>query len=484
MLFNSYAFILLFLPLAYMLFWALPGIRRKVVLLCLASMFFYAWWNPIYLPLLVGSVAVNYLLARWLERKKSKSILWAGVAVNLLALGFFKYFQLFADTARSLLGLDPVSFGIVLPLAISFYTFQQISYLVDNYYGRVKAGDFWGYLAYVTFFPQLIAGPVVKYADFSPQLSKLGDFSEKLQIQGLFMFFMGLAKKVVIADPVGQMGKVIYESVKAGNTLSLVEAWWGSSTYALQMYYDFSAYSDMAVGLGLLFGIVLPLNFRSPYQSVNIVQFWTKWHITLTSFFTQYLHLPMALKFGVRSLWGHALVTLFVMCLVGFWHGAAWNFVIWGGIHGFYLVAARFWARWRTSRKDADAAFLPGLLGRIKVFALVSLTYPFFNLDKFKDAMSMLVSHFNVQDLGSIRDIRGVGVYDMIFYVTILLVLWYAPNLHQMAGISAYAGRQVRLPNVFGVKGLVAGAVVGLAAAVSLICLLVGTESEFLYFQF
>jgi alginate O-acetyltransferase complex protein AlgI len=484
MLFNSFAFILLFLPLACLLFWALPESRGKILLICVASMIFYAWWNPVYLPLLVGSVVVNHLLALALARKKSQPILWLGVSLNLLALGFFKYFQLFADTARSFLGLSPVSFGIVLPLAISFYTFQQISYLVDNYYGRVKPGDFLGYFAYVTFFPQLIAGPVVKYSEFYPQLSRLGNFSSKFLIQGMFMFFLGLAKKVIIADPIGQMGKGVFASVREGNTVSLVEAWWGSSSYALQMYYDFSGYSDMAVGLGLMFGIVLPLNFRSPYQSLNINQFWSKWHMTLTSFFTQYLHLPMSLKFGVRSLLGHAVVTLFVMCLVGFWHGAAWNFVIWGGIHGLYLVVGRFWSKGRTGRAQQGASFLSGMLGRIKVFALVSMTYPFFNLDKFHDAMSMFASLFHFQDLGAIQGIKGIGVYDLMFYAVALLLLWYAPNLHQMAGISAYEERQKGLPTVLEVKGPLVGGVVGLAAVASLICLLVGTESEFLYFQF
>ena len=484
MLFNSFVFILVFLPVTFASFWVTRGPQNKIALLFFASLFFYGWWNPVYLPLLMGSVVINHVAAHLIGKNRSKMILWTGISVNLLLLGFFKYYQLLSDTIRYLSGLETIAHGIILPLAISFYTFQQISYLVDCYYNRIKPSGLLNYCAYVTFFPQLIAGPVVKYADFSPQLAKVGKFCTHSFVQGLFMFFMGLAKKVVFADSIGSMGHAVFENVKSGNTVSFAEAWWGSSTYALQMYYDFSAYSDMAIGLGLLFGIALPLNFRSPYQATSITQFWSRWHITLTSFFTQYLHLPISMKFGVRTIWGHSLVTLLVMSLVGFWHGAGWNFVIWGGIHGLYLIGARFISKRSQPEGKSVPSFHSKLFGRLRVFALVSLTYPFFKLEKFSDATAMFMSQFRFADIFSVGALPKVSAHQVAFFVLLILTLWYAPNLTQMAGLCRDGIKERALPTINEFSGIVSGVIVGAVAAIGLIWIAVVQESEFLYFQF
>jgi D-alanyl-lipoteichoic acid acyltransferase DltB (MBOAT superfamily) len=341
MLFNSYLFIFAFLPVVLLVYWAARGHHRlelALAWLTLASLLFYGWWKPAYLWIIMGSMIGNYLFGQALARSHSRALLALGVSLNLALLGYYKYTNFLVDNVNIALSTNFHLDTILLPLAISFFTFQQIAYLVDTYQSKTQEYRFLHYCLFVVFFPQLIAGPIVHHRETIPQFLKplpASDFASHLSV-GLTLFIIGLFKKVVLADTLAESATPVFALADAGSAISTRDAWFAALAYTFQLYFDFSGYSDMAIGLARMFGVVLPMNFFSPYKATNIIDFWRRWHITLSRFLRDYLYIPLG---GNRS--GPLLRyrNLFItMLLGGMWHGAGWNFLIWGALHGTYLV--------------------------------------------------------------------------------------------------------------------------------------------------
>ncbi len=353
MLFNSQVFILGFLPCVLALYYLAAGRQwlRQAVLIG-ASLVFYGWWDVRFVPLLAGLTLTNWLVVRAYGRWRQDAWLVGGVVMNLAVLAVFKYADFAAGSAAALLGASHQAWGIVLPLGISFFTFQKISYLMDLRRGDRHVYGLQEFAAFVTFFPQLIAGPLVRHNEIIPQFAldpRRPAVWENLT-RGSALFLIGLAKKAAIADTVALVCDPIYTRVAAGAHPNLAEAWAASGTYMLQIYFDFSGYSDMAIGLGLMFGLRLPINFAGPYRSTSIREFWRRWHITLSRFLRDYVYIPLG---GNRAGAGRQAVNVVAtMLLGGLWHGAAWTFVAWGGLHGVALAVNGAWDRagWRMPR--------------------------------------------------------------------------------------------------------------------------------------
>ena len=374
MLFHTTAFILEFLPTCLAGFFLLGrffNAKWTLAWLVLCSLFFYSWWNPVHLPLLVGSVVLNYAVAWVLQWTASpRAWLTAGVGLNLVLLGWFKY----ADFLLHIVAPRAPALHITLPLAISFFTFQQIMFLVDTAKARATRREtvppFLTYAAFVTFFPHLIAGPIVRPSEIIPQLAArdlarpcIENFTD-----GLLIFLLGLGKKLVLADMFGGFADIGFNAAARGASLTFFEAWYATLAYALQIYFDFSGYSDMAIGLARMLNIRFPLNFDSPYQAANIEEFWRRWHMTLGGFLRDYLYIPMGgNRTGSIRQTRNLMVT---MLLCGLWHGAAWNFVIWGGLHGLLIVIHKQYRRLFPP--------LPGPLAQaLTLFAVILAWVPF-----------------------------------------------------------------------------------------------------------
>ena len=367
MLFNSAIFVFLYLPIVWLGYLAalrLPWARAGIAWLGVASIFFYGYWNPAFVPLLVVSILFNYGVGRLLDPAvwnaspaARKAVLTGAITLNLAALAWYKYAGLLSSSVGAVTGMDVPVIDVVLPIGISFYTFTQIAYLVDTWAERRPEKSFAAYVLFVTFFPHLIAGPVLHHAEMMPQFLR-GDRAVRyaLVLEGLLFFAMGLAKKVLIADsvaPAANRAFTLADSVPLG----FVDSWFGSLAYTVQIYFDFSGYSDMAIGLALLFGIRLPLNFNSPYKSRSIVEFWRCWHMTLSRFLRDYLYIPLG---GSRHGPVRRQVNLMLtMLLGGLWHGANWTFVLWGFLHGLGLAVHRIW----TARMGDARLVRPGWLG-------------------------------------------------------------------------------------------------------------------------
>ena len=350
MLFNSAVFIFAFLPVTLFVFHVLGKYNfynSAIIWLVFASLFFYGWWNPAYLFLILGSMLFNYGVGLSLSKTPHKGILALGVTANLALLGYFKYANFFVENLNALLQDSLHLETVILPLAISFFTFQQIAYLVDAYRGEAKEYRLLHYALFVTFFPQLIAGPIVHHKEMMPQFAK--DFIGRINAMhlaiGVTVFAIGLFKKVVLADGIAVYATPIFSAAEAGVELTFFEAWGGALAYTLQLYFDFSGYSDMAIGLAAMFGIRLPLNFNSPYKATNIIDFWRRWHMTLSRFLRDYLYIPLG---GNRKGPTRRNINIMLtMLLGGLWHGAGWTFVLWGGLHGLFLLINHAWRRLR-----------------------------------------------------------------------------------------------------------------------------------------
>lgn len=396
MLFNSTEFFIFFVVTA-LGFFALGRFRQRLALgwLVLCSLIFYGWWNPPYLILISASILINYWLGRVLYQNRSKPIMLAGVAANLFAIGYFKYYNFFLSSASWMLGNDYNFSNIILPLGISFFTFQQIAYLVDAYSHQTGERNLIDYSLFVSFFPQLIAGPIVHHKDLLPQFKEDVTFRPRREaiFTGLTIFFLGLFKKVVVADGIAPFASAVFNHADTGGSLTFFEAWGGALAYAIQLYYDFSGYSDMAIGLACILNIRLPLNFNSPYRATNIIDFWRRWHITLSRFLRDYLYIPLggSRKGGGFRRYSNLMVT---MLLGGLWHGAAWNFVFWGGLHGFYLLVNH---AWRNNVDKSDEESLPWILARMKrafywsvTFVAVVFAWVFFRAVTFEGAFEVV----------------------------------------------------------------------------------------------
>lgn len=346
MLFNSYIFIFVFLPITLIGFHLLCRYQQHsaaVSWLTGASLFFYGWWNPIYLMLILGSIAFNYTVGLILDRTSSKTVLTLGASANLALIGYFKYANFFIENINTTLGTQIHLERIILPLAISFFTFQQIAYLVDAYKGKIGRYGLINYCLFVTFFPQLIAGPIVHHKEMLTQLSKdaLSHLKSRNLAIGLSIFFIGLFKKVVLADTISAHATPVFDAAEQGTMLTFFEAWGGALAYTFQLYFDFSGYSDMALGIARMFGVKLPLNFFSPYKARSIIEFWRCWHITLSRFLRDYLYFPLG---GSRKGPSRRYINLLlVMTIGGLWHGSGWTFILWGALHGIYLCVNHLW---------------------------------------------------------------------------------------------------------------------------------------------
>ncbi|MBG0776939.1 MAG: MBOAT family protein [Desulfovibrionaceae bacterium] len=389
MLFNSYGFILLFLPVTFLLYFGLIRARKTTgakLALVACSLFFYGYWNPRYLALMLFSIGFNFLcglrIARADTPRARKGHLALGVAVNLLLIGYYKYTNFFLANVNALFGTSLPHLDIVLPLAISFFTFQQIAYLVDSYSGTVREHDIVNYTLFITFFPQLIAGPIVHHRAMIPQFSsrKALILNYRNIAAGLFLFGIGLSKKVLLAD---NLATWVGQGFGAAS-IQFHEAWITSLSYTLQLYFDFSGYMDMAMGSALLLNIRVPINFRSPYKATSVQEFWRRWHITLGDFLRDYLYIPLGgNRKGAARTYLNLAVT-FLLC--GLWHGAAWTFVFWGGLHGAALVLNRAWSRLGPAVNKGLALFL--------TFNFVNIGWVFFRAKDFSEALKVLRAMF------------------------------------------------------------------------------------------
>ncbi|MGB5178611.1 MAG: MBOAT family protein [Gammaproteobacteria bacterium] len=437
MLFNSYIFIFVFLPTVLAGFYAIGARghhRVAIAWLVGASLFFYGWWNPAYLGLILGSTLFNYAAGVSLGGREQgfsrKWLLALGVAGNLGLLGYFKYANFFVENVSLLTGDDYHLGKILLPLAISFFTFQQIAYLVDAYKGETREYNFLHYCLFVTFFPQLIAGPIVHHREMLPQFAR--DRIYRLNYGqlaiGITIFVLGLFKKVVLADGVAVYVAPVFDAAEAGVALTMFEAWQGALAYTFQLYFDFSGYSDMAIGLARMFGIKLPLNFNSPYKAGNIIEFWRCWHMTLSRFLRDYLYIPLG---GNRKGTTRRYVNLMLtMILGGLWHGAGWNFIIWGALHGLYLVINHAWhGVLRAFVGGArTSTFISRGLARLVTFTVVVVAWVFFRAESLPGAIHLLSAMAGGNGLSLPEsDLEGIKLL-----VLMLLLAWYAPNTQQI----------------------------------------------------
>ena len=444
MLFNSYTFLLLFLPVALLGFLALRRAPFRLGLgwLVLVSLVYYGVWNPDpnqpwspkYLVLILGSCGANYLLGRRLSRLKhsatGKLLLGAGVAANLLLLGYYKYAGFLAGISQDLTGWPQAVPHIVLPLAISFFTFLQIAYLVDAWKGLTEEYHFTDYLLFVTFFPHLIAGPLIHHREMMPQFRKKNHGWHRDFPVGLGIFTAGMFKKVVIADNMAPIANPVFALAAGdGRMPTMAESWIGALAYALQLYFDFSGYSDMAIGSARMFGIRFPLNFHSPYKAVSVVEFWRRWHMTLSRFLREYLYIPLG---GNRKGTLRRYVNLFLtMLLGGLWHGAGWNFLIWGALHGAYLCVNHAWFGFR---KRSGRSPLPVPLAVLLTFLAVLVGWVFFRAPDFASAGRMLAAMAGLHGFEGLPDkaTRAVASVSSVHVAIALAVCWLFPNTQQI----------------------------------------------------
>jgi alginate O-acetyltransferase complex protein AlgI len=392
-LFNSYTFIFLFLPITFAVYFWLNKKRLTQASkgwMVFASLFFYSWWNILYLPLILGSILFNFTVGSAISRintvhlstKKEvsgKTLLAFGVISNVLLLGYFKYMDFFITNANTVVGTHWELMHIILPLGISFFTFTQIAYLVDAYRNEVKEMDYLNYTLFVTFFPHLLAGPILHHKEMMPQFDALRNkvINYKNLSAGIFLFSIGLFKKVVIADAFAEWANAGFQTTEA---LNFFEAWATSLSYTFQLYFDFSGYTDMALAVALMFNIKLPINFNSPYKALNIQDFWRRWHITLSRFLRDYIYIPLG---GNRNGELRTYSNLFAVFLIGgLWHGASWMFVIWGALHGIAIVVHRAWQQMGKKMNTVLAWFI--------TFNFINFTWIFFRAKDWTQANHIL----------------------------------------------------------------------------------------------
>jgi alginate O-acetyltransferase complex protein AlgI len=462
MLFNSLGFLFGFLPIAYLVFWYLRTKQQRYIWLTVAGYVFYSFWNYKFCSLMLFSTLVSYLaglgLLRWSDPRRRRLCAIIPVTVDLTLLAFFKYSNFFVANVNQVFSLAHRSFAlpmidVVLPVGISFYTFHTITYIIDSYRGVITpTRSFFEFAAYVSLFPQLVAGPIVRFRQIEKDLDDIDRADRAADLdRGWSFFAIGLAKKVLIADTIAA---IINPGLQAYSGLSTASAWLCMLGYSYQLYFDFSGYSDMAVGLGYMFGLRLPQNFNSPYQAVDISDFWRRWHISLSSFLRDYLYVPLGGGRGsALKVFRNLMVT---MLLGGLWHGASWTFVIWGGYHGLLLSLHR--------ATRAEWATLPEWIQRAATFGLVVVGWVLFRSDNFEMARVLLGRMFTWQ--------AGAAVVG-------------APALLAMVALAG--GIAHGAPNTFQLGHSWRPVPVAGFAVLTLMCLFVlyGSQpSPFLYFQF
>ena len=489
MLFNSLRFLFVFLPITMVGFHVLGRYGRRPVIAWLAcmSVVFYGAWNKVYVLFLLGSILANYIVALWIGRApenstRRKQLLALGVALNLLALFYFKYLFKVLLTIKMLhlAGINP--HPILLPLGISFFTFTQISYLVDLAQGQAEVQDFLSYLLFVTFFPHLIAGPILHHKEMMPQFGRTVDEIQRRKPAstaaidfdretepapiapsrrfalnpedvslGITWFLMGLAKKVLIADKLASTADIAFRNA---GTLSAANAWTGLVVYSMQLYFDFSGYSDMALGLARIFSIRFPLNFDSPYKATSVTEYWQRWHMTLTRYITLYLYNPILLSVqrhrmakgkktsrkALATFGGFismvAYPTMFAMLLTGIWHGAGLQFIVFGLLHGVYLTANQAWRHFRQRGHNAPPSPKPTGISRLLmmfgVYLQVSFALIFFRAESMSSAFALIADMFGRNSPGTLDELLAGGLAFALFPV-----VWFLPNTQQILGQQA-----------------------------------------------
>lgn len=494
MLFSSSEFLFFFLPLVIVFFLIAQRVGRTAALLfgIAASLFFYAYYRPEYLSLLIHSVVINYYIGNLLRDNQSRALLICGLIGNLAVLGFYKYADFVVTNVNHLPGMEVAQPNIALPLAISFFTFQQVAYLVDCYKGTTVRDTFTRYSFFVTFFPQLIAGPIVKQQDVMEELNdgKLKITSNQFAL-GISIFILGLFKKVVIADQMASIADPVFMA-NARIGLDMTTAWMGAFAYTFQIYFDFSAYSDMAIGLGILFGLNFPLNFNSPYKAGSIIDFWRRWHITLSRFLREYLYIPLGgNKAGIFGRYGNLMLT---MLLGGMWHGADWAFMLWGGLHGGFLILNHAYRNIFAQKMPQLAGQLAKWLGVPITFLIVLLAWVPFRANG-TEFMSYYAAMFTGGfEVGNYREI----VYSASSHLTWIMLLAAAAIAFLMPNVSEFMGyKELAAQKVGAIEETITGGfllrwrqsplwtiMIGLMLIISILFVLRGTPNAFIYFEF
>ena len=456
MLFNSYTFIFIFLPVVLTGFHLIgKHLSHKITIswLVAASLFFYAWWNPAYLGLILTSILFNYTAGVLLSTRKNKYLLVVAISINLCLLAYFKYANFFISNINALTQSQMTLEEVLLPIAISFFTFQQITYLVDMHNGSTKAYDLLHYSLFVTFFPQLIAGPIVHHKEMLPQFIKNTLSGLKLEhvVIGITIFSIGLFKKCILADGIAIYATPVFDAAEQGEVITFFEAWGGALAYSFQLYFDFSGYSEMAMGLARLFGIQLPANFFSPYKANSIIDFWRRWHITLSRFLRQYLYIPLGgNQKGAARRYINLMLT---MVLGGLWHGAGWTFLLWGTLHGFYLMINHLWRKITARifyKKTNHNTWLTKLISRSLTFTAIVFAWVVFRAESLQGALGLYKGmlgingySFPVQLANTANTLQtifsntsitaqGLGSFGsplgLIMLFLLLLLVWIPPN--------------------------------------------------------
>ncbi len=399
-----------------------------------ASLAFYGWWNPIYVGLIIASMLINYGLGRVMgtSLRKGRSagrVLFFGVTANLFLLGYFKYSHFFAINCNAVFGTSWSLKQLVLPLGISFFTFTQIAYLVDVSRGVICEYDLGDFLLFITFFPHLIAGPIVHHREMMPQFAeaKTYRFDWENLAAGLLFLAAGLFKKVIIADAVGEHSLKVFAAAGADSGMHMSDAWLGIFCYTFQIYFDFSGYSDMAIGLARIFGIRLPLNFNSPYRAENLIEFWRRWHMSLSRFLRDYLYIPLGgNQHGAARRYLNLILT---MAIGGMWHGAAWTFLLWGLFHGCCLAVNHLWQAGKYTKPSLPAAWL----GRCLTLALVMIGWVLFRSKDLATAGHMLGGMFGWGLAPVVGSPLLLKPKLWIWVIALLASVWFLPNTGEMA---------------------------------------------------
>ena len=463
MLFNSYEFIFLFLPLTFFIYFYLNQKKLTIAskgFLLFASLFFYSWWNILYLPLILASMLFNFMIGKGLNETKNKkiskkSLLIFGIVANIALLVYFKYSDFLIENFNLATSSNVELLHLALPLAISFFTFQQIAYLVDSYRQETGAYDFLNYAVFVTFFPQLIAGPIVHHGEMMPQFANSQNrFKNYRHIaMGLFIFSLGLFKKVVIADLFALWATAGFDNA---SNLNSYEAWATSLSYTFQLYFDFSGYTDMAIGLALLFNIKLPINFNSPYKATNIQDFWRRWHITLSRFLRDYIYIPLGgNQKGDFRTYANLLTTFIIG---GIWHGAGWTFIFWGFLHGFALVVHRIWTQLGFKLWKWVAWFI--------TFNFINIAWVFFRAKEWQDAIDILKRMFLFQPTVFTLNYLEVA----LLFFAFVIILFFRNSVSYYHHKFAFSMKEIFIFTTL--------------MTLSILSIRLGNASEFLYFNF
>jgi alginate O-acetyltransferase complex protein AlgI len=476
MLFNSYEFIFIFLPISFFVYFYLNHKRLTVaskVWLIFSSLFFYSWWNVNYLPLILISILFNYSITRVMighgERLNKylskKSLLVIALIFNIGLLGYFKYMDFFIENINFIFNSNTELLHLALPLAISFFTLQQIAFVIDSYEGLVNEKSLLNYAVFVTFFPQLIAGPIVHHKEMMPQFSSIKNKAKNYKniYLGLLIFSIGLFKKVVLADTLFIWASHGFDTA---TTLNFFEAWATSLSYTFQLYFDFSGYTDMAIGLALLFNINIPINFNSPYKAFSIIDFWHRWHISLSNFITTYIYTPIIRSFTNFTFNNAMLATIMTFVIVGIWHGPSWMFVIFGLLHGAALVVNHYWKRAQFKMNN--------IVSWLITFNFVNATFVIFRAREWNDVERIVSGMMGMSGVGnaeSLINFAAINRFDLFYLILVFLIAFFGFFMNNSTKISTQIIRhKVSIVYIF--------------FLLSLSILQINRASEFIYFNF